>query len=315
MLLTFEWILSQCRLSIKKQVQSDHDDQRRPTYDDDLAGSLVGEHIEVPADHALYDGFYPGQGMEEALRPQVAPPGQLNPPFGFDAARAHLPTAGAALPSPRVVYNVKFKRTQRSFVLGPRIQRDLKVGTYVKVEADRGEDLGIVIGKVPGEKYTFSGRPSFRSPNDIMPSPTGLNPPGATDLKCIIRLATHDEVSLLAMKREEEEELLKICRGKVRQRALPMNVVDAEYQFDRHKLTFFFEAECRIDFRELVRDLFSMYKTRIWMQQLDKNNSSTAGGTGMQPPPSTMIDYGTPIIAPASEFSDAFMMNSVTGRN
>jgi hypothetical protein len=52
-----------------------------------------------------------------------------------------------------------------------------------------------------------------------------------------------------------------------------MHVVDAEYQFDRHKLTFFFEAEGRIDFRELVRDLFSIYKTRIWMQQLDKNNS------------------------------------------
>lgn len=243
------------------------------------------------------------------MRPQLAPPESINPHYGYDPAHAHLPTAGAALPSPKVVYNVKFKHTQRSFVLGPRIQRDLKVGTYVKVEADRGEDLGIVIGKAQGDKYSFSGRSSFRSPSDMMPSPTGLSPPGATDLKCIIRLATHDEVSLLAMKREEEEELLKICRGKVRQRGLPMNVVDAEYQFDRHKLTFFFEAEGRVDFRELVRDLFSIYKTRIWMQQLDKS-ATTAGGTGMSPPPpSTMIDYGTPIIAPASEFSDTFTMN------
>ena len=47
-----------------------------------------------------------------------------------------------------------------------------------------------------------------------------------------------------------------------------MTVVDAEYQFDRNKLIFFFQADGRIDFRELVRDLFSMYKTRIWMQQL-----------------------------------------------
>jgi cell fate regulator YaaT (PSP1 superfamily) len=53
-----------------------------------------------------------------------------------------------------------------------------------------------------------------------------------------------------------------------------MNVVDAEYQFDRHKLTFFFEANGRVDFRELVRDLFSIYKTRIWMQQIDKNSNS-----------------------------------------
>merc|ERR1712129_191221 len=93
------------------------------------------------------------------------------------------------------------------------------------------------------------------------------------DMKRIMRVATHDEISLLEVKREEEEELLKICCTKVRQRGLPMTVVDAEYQFDRNKLTFFFQAEGRIDFRELVRDLFSMYKTRIWMQQLDKNGS------------------------------------------
>jgi hypothetical protein len=49
----------------------------------------------------------------------------------------------------------------------------------------------------------------------------------------------------------------------------PMAVLDAEYQFDRHKLTFYFEAEKRIDFRDLVNELFSLYKTRIWMQQVD----------------------------------------------
>jgi hypothetical protein len=73
------------------------------------------------------------------------------------------------------------------------------------------------------------------------PSPTVLASP--TYLKQIIRLATHDEISLLSLKREEEEELLKICRAKVHQRGLPMHIVDAEYRFDRHKLTFFFEAE------------------------------------------------------------------------
>jgi hypothetical protein len=79
-----------------------------------------------------------------------------------------------------------------------------------------------------------------------------------------------------------------------------MHVVDAEYQFDRHKLTFFFEADTRIDFRELVRDLFSIYKTRIWMQQLDKNTSATCP-TAPAPAPLVM-DYGTPIIAPVSEY-------------
>uniref|UniRef100_H3HCT2 PSP1 C-terminal domain-containing protein n=1 Tax=Phytophthora ramorum TaxID=164328 RepID=H3HCT2_PHYRM len=67
--------------------------------------------------------------------------------------------------------------------------------------------------------------------------------------------------------RKEEHEVFEVCKSKVRQRLLPMNVIDAEYQFDRHKLTFFFEADRRIDFRELVRDLFAIYKTRIWLQQ------------------------------------------------
>ena len=81
-----------------------------------------------------------------------------------------------------------------------------------------------------------------------------------------------------------------------------MNVVDAEYQFDRHKLTFFFEAEGRVDFRDLVRDLFSIYKTRIWMQQLDKSISATCP-VAPEPEP-TGIDYGTPIIAPAHEYEE-----------
>lgn len=203
--------------------------------------------------------------------------------YGQIDSHHHAP----ALPTrslPRTVYNIKFKRSQRNFVAGPRINRDLDIGCYVKVEADRGEDLGIVVGKMTAEKFNQSaGRASFRppssNPNDLGAS--GTTPTCAADLKRVIRLATHDEVNLLTVKREEEDELLRICRTKVRQRALPMNVVDAEYQFDRHKLTFFFEAEGRVDFRELVRDLFSIYKTRIWMQQLDKNV-----GTGPQAIPS-----------------------------
>jgi cell fate regulator YaaT (PSP1 superfamily) len=186
----------------------------------------------------------------------------------------------ALAPAPKVVYTVKFKRSQRNFITGPRVTRDLDIGCYVKVEADRGEDLGIIVSKIQNGKVSGSGRGSSR---DLGTLP-GMGIPSTADLKRIIRVATHDEVSLLAVKRQEEEELLNICRTKVRQRALPMKVIDAEYQFDRHKLTFFFEAEGRIDFRELVRDLFSMYKTRIWMQQLDKTPAlTTAGG----------IEYGT----------------------
>lgn len=177
---------------------------------------------------------------------------------------------------PRMIYSVKFKRGQKHFVLGPRITREVKIGCYVKVEADRGEDLGIVMAIIPVEKFVASNTNRGRSMTEDSMS-SGETPHSATnvnDMKRIMRVATHDEISLLDVKRDEEDELLKICSTKCKQRALPMKLVDAEYQFDRNKLTFFFQAEGRIDFRELVRDLFSIYKTRIWMEQIDKNGAA-----------------------------------------
>ena len=258
--------------------------------DDDSSHPLAGESIEVPFDDR---GYMLDSSSHSVPSLRSGSDSSLYMP----EAVQHLPTAGASLPLAKVVYSVKFKRTQRSFVIGPRLNRDLKIGTYVKVEADRGEDLGIVVGKVSPEKRNYRG-----GDMSIMPPATGAAG-NTSDLKRIIRLATHDEVSLLSLKREEEDELLKICRTKVRQRGLPMNVVDAEYQFDRHKLTFFFEAEGRVDFRELVRDLFSIYKTRIWMQQLDKNTSAACRAASNPPAPVAM-DFGTPIIAPMSEFRE-----------
>lgn len=174
----------------------------------------------------------------------------------------------------RVIYTVKFKRSQRNFILSPHIQGDIKIGTHVKVEADRGQDLGVVLSRVPIEKFNLGSRGARYGNNDIPMSSTGM-----PEMKRIVNVATSEEITLLQVKNEEEDELLKICRGKTSQRGLPMNVVDAEYQFDRHKLTFFFEAEGRIDFRELVRELFSIYKTRIWMQQIDKNLTGSSLNT------------------------------------
>ena len=176
------------------------------------------------------------------------------------------------------VYIVKFKHLQRSFVASPHLARELKVGCYVKVEADRGEDLGIIINCISqGHRNNLNlyqngyegNSPNFLSESNPQLSSTFT---GCKDTKKIIRLATNDEVTLLSLKGEEENDLLAVCREKALQRSLTMNIIDAEYQFDRNKLTFYFKANGRVDFRELVRDLFSMYKIRIWMQQLDKEN-------------------------------------------
>ncbi len=92
--------------------------------------------------------------------------------------------------------------------------------------------------------------------------------------KFIQRIAQETEVKMLLDKARDETKALGICQAKVRQKKLPMEVVDAEYQWDRRKLTFFFVAEQRIDFRELVRDLFKIYKTRIWMCAVDRSGKS-----------------------------------------
>jgi len=152
----------------------------------------------------------------------------------------------------QLVFQVKFKRLTKSYLLSSTIPNSgiVKVGTYVIVQADRGEDLGLVIARTPLDR--------FKSKEN--------------ELKYVLRCATPNEVRFIEEKFQEESVLLKICRSKVKQRKLNMSIIDAEYQFDRHKLTFYFEAEGRVDFRELVRDLFSVYKTRIWMQQVDKGS-------------------------------------------
>ena len=222
----------------------------------------------------------------EMYRPSVYhgdhPEPIILPQYGV-ATMPKPPTALSSGPTPKIVYNIKFKRTDRCFILGPRAPRDIQNGMYVKVEADRGEDLGMVVSQLPSEEFNANCRK-----NSCLPTAgascgdgarSGMTPRCAAELKRITRAATPEEVALLVPKGEEESELLKICREKVQQRCLPMRVIDAEYQFDRHKLTFFFEAECRIDFRDLVRDLFSIYKTRIWMQQLDQS-APTEGDDG-----------------------------------
>lgn len=160
------------------------------------------------------------------------------------------------------IYQVHFKRAHRNFLLSHSLSpRSIKAGDFVKVEADRGEDMGVVVSKVPGRDFNeFVPTAGYRG--------RGFSS-GQGEKKFLLRLATPEERAALIEKVRDEEKALEVIREKVMERRLPMTVLDAEYQFDRHKLIFFFEADRRIDFRELVSDLFSLYKTRIWMQQVD----------------------------------------------
>ena len=88
--------------------------------------------------------------------------------------------------------------------------------------------------------------------------------------KWLYRLATAMERLQIADKLHDEQQAMAVVREKILERDLPMTILDAEYQFDRHKLVFYFEATHRIDFRELVSDLFSLlYKDAYLMSQVD----------------------------------------------
>ncbi|KAI9015671.1 PSP1 C-terminal conserved region-domain-containing protein [Phycomyces nitens] len=155
------------------------------------------------------------------------------------------------------LYRVEFKagRTEVCYVIeGPQLP---KVGDLVIVEADRGRDLGVVIADslTPDEVMATLGQGDDDKPlhsKDV-------------HVKRLYRIATPNETSTLALKEQDEAKALGVCQAKLKQRNMAMEVVNAEYQWDRRKLTFYFVAEQRIDFRELVRELFKIYKTRIWM--------------------------------------------------
>ena len=156
-------------------------------------------------------------------------------------------------------YQVMFKKPRQEIFVG--YDDRFKIGEYVKVEADRGEDLGKLVAIWSSEKFNNwlkSGGHNERSLSKFH--------------KRMLRLANQEELDMMIQKSADEEIALEHCRQKATVRKLPMVLVGAEYQYDRHKLTFYFEADRRIDFRELVRDLFSVYKTRIWLQQLSQVN-------------------------------------------
>lgn len=164
-----------------------------------------------------------------------------------------------AMKEPDWYYEVEFKQYRRSIFSG---SPTFRIGDFVKVQADRGQDLGQII-RISCNLETLR--------SDIRQNAGACSDKRVTfPLKRIAGLATADELSRLGKKFEREKEVLKFCCSKVKERSLPMKVIDAEYQFDHHKLTFYFKADHRIDFRELVRDLFATYKTRIWMQQLSE---------------------------------------------
>lgn len=190
---------------------------------------------------------------------------QVNTSNSFSNSSIRNAKSQNQIPLDDFIYQVQFKRCSKNFIISPMLFNSnvtISPGDYVKVEADRGEDLGIVLNKIP-----------FSSFEEVVPTAgyrgRGFSCGNTSEKKFVLRLATSEEKLSLQIKVSDEEIALKTIRERSFEKNLPMRVLDCEYQFDRHKLIFYFESNRRIDFRDLVSDLFSQYKTRIWMQQVD----------------------------------------------
>jgi cell fate regulator YaaT (PSP1 superfamily) len=141
-------------------------------------------------------------------------------------------------------YIVAFKGNRKNCFIDPA-NLEIKKGAYVVVQAERGEDYGQVIREAGSKEF----------------EPDGENPK-------ILRLGSDYDYDRMVFNRQKELETFDECLKFIVRHGLNMKLVDVEYQFDCNKITFFFTAEKRVDFRELVKDLAATYRTRIELRQI-----------------------------------------------
>ncbi len=160
------------------------------------------------------------------------------------------------------VIEVRFKGNRKEFFSWPSAE-PLALHDSVIVEVDRGQDLGRVsaVGPVAAKKCAGSCSGCSLAEAAAPPAP-------AEPLRSILRRATADDAAVAEQLHREEEDVRRRVMERVKNHTLPMKVSDAEWQWDRKKLTVYFTAEQRVDFRALVRDLASLFHTRIELRQI-----------------------------------------------
>ncbi len=157
------------------------------------------------------------------------------------------------------VIGVRFRPAGKIYFFAPG-KYNIHTGDKVIVETARGVEFGTV---VTGQKDVE---------DDKITQP----------LKPVIRIATQDDIRKEEKNREKEKEAFGICLEKIRKHGLEMKLIDAEYTFDNNKVLFYFTADGRIDFRELVKDLASVFRTRIELRQIGvRDETKIRGGIGI----------------------------------
>lgn len=157
------------------------------------------------------------------------------------------------------VIGVRFRTAGKIYFFAPE-KFDIKQGDNVIVETARGVEFGRV---VTGPKEVPTG--------DVV-----------QPLKSVIRMASEQDRKTVEKNKQKEKEAFKICQEKIRKHELDMKLIDVEYTFDGNKILFYFTADGRIDFRELVKDLAAVFRTRIELRQIGvRDETKIRGGIGI----------------------------------
>ena len=169
---------------------------------------------------------------------------------------------------------VRFKGIRKDYFRWPDENEPLRLRDAVIVETERGVDFG---------RVTAVGDHAAQKCGGCKTCPTGSDStPGPEDsLKPVVRLATQEEIRQANDQRKQEDEIRRFVAEKARSHDLAMRISDTEWQWDRKKLTIFFTAEQRVDFRALVRELAGQYRTRIELRQIGvRDEAARIGGVG-----------------------------------
>lgn len=157
------------------------------------------------------------------------------------------------------VIGVRFRNAGKIYYFDPA-GREIHTGDHVIVETARGIEYG----------YVVLGSREVTDDKVVQP------------LKSVIRMASKEDEEVELKNHEKEREAFRICKEKIRKHGLQMKLIDAEYTFDNNKVLFYFTADGRIDFRELVKDLASVFKTRIELRQVGvRDETKIVGGIGI----------------------------------
>ena len=157
------------------------------------------------------------------------------------------------------VVGVRFRTAGKIYFFDPK-EFQVRSGDHVIVETARGIEFGSVVSERRQVKEKCIG----------------------DELKPVLRIATKEDEERAAKNREKEKEAYKICLDKIKEHELDMKLVSTEYTFDNNKVLFYFTADGRVDFRELVKDLAAVFRTRIELRQIGvRDETKIRGGIGI----------------------------------